>query len=263
MGRTQTPDSLHDTFQPEPLPHWNRYLVGNATHEQTPDGIRLRLDDADADQYHDSQLDDFHDRARDQFLWRPPVDLSVRARFSHPQAELKGTAGFGWWNAPFVGGRATNVDIAPQVLWFFFGSPPSNLAATPAWQGSGWVAQGMNIPTLPGWLVRAGMFTLRLPLLKSLARRTAGTVARAAEHPLPHLDLRQWHGYRIEWRAQHADFFVDDNHILRYPSPPPGPLALVLWMDNQWANTEGDGGLLPMPGPQWLELADLHLEPAP
>jgi hypothetical protein len=252
---------LHDRFDPEPLPHWNRYLVGRAASlEVAPTGARLVLDGAQAAEYSDSQLDDSHGRQREEFLWIPPLRLTVRARFSHPQAELRGTAGFGWWNAPFEAGRATNVALGPQVLWFFFGSAPSNLAATPGWSGQGWFAQGMKVPTLPGWFVKLGMLAMRLPLLKTVAQQGAGTVSRAAEQPLPDLDITQWHEYVIAWESQHADFFVDGEHILRYDAPPTGPLALVLWMDNQWATIDGAGGLLNVPQRQWLELGEVQID---
>ncbi len=220
-------------------------------------GVRLGLAGADEETYSDSQLDDFHGRARGEWLWRPPVRLTLRARFSHPPAGLRGTAGFGWWNAPFAEGRATQVEAGPQVLWFFFGSPPNSLAATPGWSGNGWFAQGMDVPTLPGWLVKAGMLAMRLPLLKGLARHAAGGVSRAAEQPLPEVELTQWHEYAIEWREEQADFWVDGQCVLHYPAPPRGPLALVLWMDNQWATVAGEGGLLPVPHTQWMDVVDL------
>lgn len=250
---------LHDCFQPEPLPHWTRYLVGGSALEPTPDGLRLALDAADGTQYSDSQLDDFHGRPRAEFLWRPPLCLSVRARFSHSQNLLQGTAGFGFWNAPFAADRATKVAVGPQVLWFFFGSPPSNLAAAPGWSGNGWFAQGMNVPTLPGWLVKAGMLSLRLPLVKRAASRAATETSRAAEQPLHNLDITQWHDYRIEWREKSADFYVDSSRVLHDDTPTRGPLALVLWVDNQWATVQGASGLLPVPHRQWLELAEVQL----
>lgn len=248
---------LHDTLRPAPDPHWNHYLVGEAAHyEQVPSGFRLCLADAHAGEYSDSQLDDF----RAALSWRPPLSLTVRARFSHGVDQLRGTAGFGWWNNPFEGGRATQVAVGPQVLWFFFGSPPSQLATTPGWSGQGWFAQGMRVPTLPGWLVKAGMLALRLPFLKPLARQGAEQVSRAAERPLAHLALTEWHEYQIVWQPDLATFWVDGAEILRYPSPPQGPLGLVFWMDNQWATVDGEGGLLDIPQRQWLELAEINLE---
>ena len=47
---------------------------------------------------------------------------------------LRGTAGFGFWNYPFsVRGDPL---MLPEAVWFFYASPPSNMAL---------------IPGVPGW----------------------------------------------------------------------------------------------------------------
>lgn len=245
------------------IPSLQPYSVGVGELARIEHGVRLLLPGASDAQYSDAQLDDFHmdagRRERDEFVWRPPLRLELRARFSHSQQALRGTAGFGWWNAPFAGDRATVVGVGPQVLWFFFGSPPNNLAATPGWSGHGWFAQGLNVPTLPGWLVEAGMWAMRLPGVRWLARRGAGSVSRAAEQPLHDVDITQWHDYALEWRGDEAAWWVDGTCVLRYRQPPRGPLALVLWVDNQWADLENHSGLLATPDPQWLDIAEVEL----
>lgn len=240
-------------------PSLQPYLVGAAELEKIDDGVRFILDGAQANEYSDSQLDDFHGRGREAYLWRPPVSLKVQARFSHEQAALRGTAGFGWWNVPFRGDQVADVTVGPQVLWFFFGSPPSNLAASPGWAGHGWFAQGLNVPTYPPWFMTLGMLALRLPLLNRLAHRAATQATRATEQPLPNLDITQWHDYRIDWKRTHADFWLDNQRILRTTTPSKGPLALVLWMDNQWATLDGNGGLLSVSGRQWMELRGVEI----
>ena len=236
------------------VPSLRPYLVGAGCMEHTVDGVYFILDGANAEEYSDSQLDDFHGRTRKAFVWQPPVTLVVRARFSHPQNLLRGTAGFGWWNAPFEGDQATKATIGPQVLWFFFGSPPSNLAAAPGWSGNGWFAQALNMRTWPKWLTKVGMLAWRRPLLKRLAHRATKRATRASEQPLHDIDITEWHDYRIEWRKKYADFWVNDRQVLRSKAPSKGPLALVLWMDNQWATLQGSGGLLDVPQRQWMEL---------
>lgn len=230
------------------------YLAGVGSLEHTVKSISFILDGATAEVYSDSQLDDFHGRKRKEFVWRAPITLTVRARFSHGQDQLRGTAGFGWWNAPFEGDQVSNTSVGPKVLWFFFGSSPSNLAATSGWSGNGWFAQGLNVPSWPRWLTKLGMLILRLPLIKRLAHRTTKRATRASEHSLNHLDITEWHEYRIEWRKKYADFFVDGEKIMRYKTPPKKPLALVLWMDNQWATLQDENGLLDIPQRQWMEL---------
>jgi hypothetical protein len=241
------------------IPSLQPYLVGRGQLEDTDNGVRFLLDGASTQVYSDSQFDDFHGRRREAFLWQAPVTLSLRARFSHEQALLRGTAGFGWWNVPFEGDEVSNINLGPQVLWFFFGSPPSNLAAAPGWSGNGWFAQSLNVPTLPNWFVKLGMLALRLPFINRLAHHAAEGATRATEQPLHELDITAWHDYRIEWHKRDASFYVDETCILRTNRPPQGPLALVLWMDNQWATLQGGGGLLDVPQKQWMELAEVRI----
>ena len=49
--------------------------------------------------------------------------LRLDARFD---GELRGTAGFGFWNHAFVPGER-GIRL-PQALWFFFSSPPGDIA---------------------------------------------------------------------------------------------------------------------------------------
>ena len=137
-----------------------------------------------------------------QFLWRPPVRLTVRARFSHGASELLGTAGFGFWNDPFLmtGWRAPTL---PRAAWFFFASPPGELALTPHTPGHGWKAAVIDalhpaaMLALPGApLAAALMRNQRLaahlwPFLQRLGRTDEAVVPAS---------MREWHTYEIEWR---------------------------------------------------------------
>ena len=235
------------------------HLVGNGRLE-TGDGVtRLALDESDNQQYHNAQLMDYGGLPRDRFPWRSSVSLSLRARFSHEQAYLSGTAGFGWWNDPFVGDRATRVAVGPRVAWFFFGSPPSMLAAREGWTGDGFFAQAMNAPSLPGWLTRTAMWTLKVPGLGRVADAAAGRATGAAEQPLHQIDLTAWHEYQILWRPDGVQWRVDGEVVHRSGSAPRGPLGLVIWIDNQWATLAGDGGTLSVTEPQWLEFTELQV----
>src|SRR5436853_7051057 len=85
--------------------------------------------------------------------------MEVHARSSQPAATsisipesstiLRGTAGFGFWNYPFsVRG---DVLMLPEATWFFYASPPSNMALVPHVPGWGWKAQvvhSMRLETL-------------------------------------------------------------------------------------------------------------------
>ena len=79
------------------------------------------------------------------FRWRPPLRLTVTAQAS--SAALRGTAGFGFWNHPFspVGWSLR----LPQAIWFFFGSPPNNMALAQGVPGYGWKAATISANRWP------------------------------------------------------------------------------------------------------------------
>src|SRR5262245_10750983 len=117
------------------------FLAGGGELQQSADVLRLAVPPTQPKRYVDAQIDDYHGlRRRSRFPWSPPLLLSVRARTSHPAAatlqppstgempsSLLGTAGFGFWNDPFTltGG---GVLAPPSALWFFYASPPSDMA---------------------------------------------------------------------------------------------------------------------------------------
>ena len=80
---------------------------------------------------------------RGQYPWSPGTRLRLRARFSHPPDQLIGTAGFGFWNAPF-GDPTVRRPALPQACWFFFASAPTDLPLAPAGPGRGWFAATMD-----------------------------------------------------------------------------------------------------------------------
>ena len=93
--------------------------------------------------YTDAQIDDYAGRARSAFPWHPPLRMEVRARSSLPAATatstnesmniLRGTAGFGFWNYPFS--IRGDILMLPEAVWFFYASPPSNMALVAGIQG--------------------------------------------------------------------------------------------------------------------------------
>jgi len=86
---------------------------------------RLHLDPAE-DGYADAQLDDYGGLARRAYRWHRGTSMTLRARFSHLAGELIGTAGFGFWNAPF-GDPTVGWPTLPKATWFFYASTPSDL----------------------------------------------------------------------------------------------------------------------------------------
>ena len=88
-------------------------------------GCELSLNRSDTG-YADAQLDDYGGLKRRDYPWRQATRMDLRAKFSHPEDELVGTAGFGFWNAPF-GDPSARWPALPQASWFFFASQPSDL----------------------------------------------------------------------------------------------------------------------------------------
>ncbi len=104
--------------------------------------LRFVTDDATSRQYSNAQVDDYRGLSRRRFPWRPPAKLTVRARFSHPAGHLKGTAGFGFWNDPFLMTGA-RLPALPQAIWFFYASPPSDMRLDLAHSGT-WLEGGYH-----------------------------------------------------------------------------------------------------------------------
>ena len=80
---------------------------------------------------------------------------------------------------------------------------------------------------------------------------------------LPH-DPAGWHSYRLEWGLAHTDFYVNEQKVFSTQITPPGPLGLVIWIDNQFAafppHKKLSFGTLPIPEDQWIEIKDLRIQ---
>jgi len=241
--------------------------------------LRLELPGAPGTRYSNAQLDDYRGRRASEYLWRPPLRMQVRARASlaaHPahrppdeqSAWLRGTVGFGFWNAPFTlaGGGLR----APDALWFFGASPPSQMALTVGGSGYGWKAQVTHAHRRDALLAAPPLALAALwarvsgdvhPAARWMERLTG---AREAALDPDEADLRQWHEYTLEWRTESARFLVDGREVLCALDPPRGPLGFVAWIDNQYAIATPRGqlrfGALAHP-PQWLELAAISIDP--
>lgn len=256
---------IEDHFEGQGLPRWVRFAVGAAAIEHAASSVRFVVEGATQDAYADAQIDDYHGLSRKRLPWRPPLRMTVRARASHPAGELIGTAGFGFWNDPFT--LSGGVLAAPNAVWFFYASPPSNMAFAPPVPGWGWKAAVLNSGNAPGLLMApaalAGALLLRAPGVNRLLRPLVSAAVKASERILD-VDLTDWHTYVLEWQRGSATFWVDEVEALRAPHPPTGPLGFVAWLDNQYAvaTLEGDFsfGLLAAPRRQWLELDCVRIE---
>ncbi|HEY1349637.1 MAG TPA: hypothetical protein VGF67_08445 [Ktedonobacteraceae bacterium] len=254
--------------------HWTSTTIGAGALEFASSCLRLSMPEAHQGTYTDAQIDDYGQLARAHFPWRPPLRMQVQARSSLPGATLtgtesseilRGTAGFGFWNYPFsVRG---DILMLPEAIWFFYASPPSNMALVPGLPGWGWKAQVVHA-------MRPGALLCAPPLLLSIALARLGGEARPAAHWLQRLsgareaplsvEMTSWHTYTLEWHSRLALFQVDGSEVLRVPRPPTRPLGFVAWLDNQFAVATPRGvlrfGTLSS-GPQWFEIAQLDIEP--
>jgi hypothetical protein len=261
-------------FTPSWSDRWTKTTIGSGSLTVIDERLRMSLTATPAGTYADAQIDDYGDLPRARFPWRPPLRMTVRARSSLPAAadqresdlaHLAGTAGFGFWNYPFsVRGDAL---MLPEAVWFFYASPPSDMALVPGQAGWGWKAQVVHamrpaalLATVPtalsvGW----GRLTNNTRPAARWVQRLSG----AHEQPLA-VDLCTWHTYVLEWHMTEANFWVDGMHVLRAPHPPKRPLGFVAWLDNQYAIATPHGqlrfGAVPC-AEQWFELDSIQIDP--
>src|SRR5579859_3086801 len=265
---------MFDDFKEKLDTHWKQTCIGGGSLSIVDSSVRMSFEEARRGQYTDAQIDDYGKLPRSKFPWKPPVRLQVRARTSLPAATpgntdgeantLRGTAGFGFWNYPFsVRG---DVLILPEAVWFFYASPPSNMALVPNMPGYGWKAQVVH-SMRPAALVS----TLPLAVTAALGRINGETRPAArwmqrmtgAQEALLDIDMIGWHTYTLDWYPDAATFRVDGELVLRAPGPPSRPLGFVAWLDNQFAIATPRGdfhfGTLNS-GPQWLEMDSVRID---
>lgn len=256
-----------DFSSPEPGTRWRRHVVGNGALELTGKTLRFVNTDTSSRQYTNAQIDDYQGLPRRQFSWRPPLTLAVRARFSHPAGTLRGTAGFGFWNDPFLMTGGRRLPTLPRAIWFFYTSPPSNMKLDLETPGHGWKAAAIDAAHW-SFLLLAPIAPVAIPLMNIRRLYHAlwpiGQRAIGVCEALVDVDMTHWHTYVIEWGAETTDFSVDGESILHCATSPRGPLGFVMWLDNQYAIVTPWGrfgfGWLETPGRQWMEVDRLAIE---
>ncbi len=253
--------------------YWTQTCIGPGSLSVKDSVLHMAIPTIHQGEYADAQIDDYAGRVRSAFPWTPPVRMEVRARASLPAAGhtstgegeiLRGTAGFGFWNYPFsVRGDPL---MLPEAIWFFYASPPSNMALVPGVPGWGWKAQvihsmrpGALLATVPtalttGWARVTGQADQAARWLKRLSGACEALVPVA---------MTDWHTYTLEWRKDRAQFWVDDVEILRVLNPPARRLGFVAWLDNQYAIVSPRGifrfGTVSS-GPEWFELDSVNID---
>lgn len=258
---------VHEDFTAHPRPDWKRYVVGSGTLEATGSTLLFINNTTSARRYTNAQIDDYQGLPRGRFPWRPPLTMSVRARFSHEAGELSGTAGFGFWNDPFMmTGR--RLPTLPRVIWFFYASPPSNMKLHLNTPGHGWKAAILDAKRLPLLLLGTAA-PLAVPLMNArpLYRRLWPVAQRAmgVSEAMVEVCMTEWHTYAIEWGTKRSSFSVDGQAVLEADCSPFGPLGFVMWLDNQYAVVTPWGrfgyGLLDSAQRQWMEVDALSIQP--
>ena len=257
----------YEDFTAEPGPRWQRYVVGAGALEPTGSTLRFVTAGATSRRYSDAQIDDYQGLPRRRFPWRPPLRLTVRARFSHPAGQLRGTAGFGFWNDPFMMTGA-RMPTLPRAVWFFYGSPPSNMKLDLHAPGHGWKAITIDaLRPVAFLLAPIAPLAVLLMNLRPLYRALWPPIQRAlnVREATVEAEMTGWHTYTIEWGTERTHFSIDGGRVLEDAPSLRGPLGFVMWLDNQYMVVTPQGrlgwGLLDVTGRQWMEADRLAIEP--
>lgn len=266
MPQSQRP-AIRDTFDgPEIDARWRPRTMGAARLVLGEGVLRCEVGPAGGGDYHDAQITDYEGLPARDYPHRPPLRLTVRAWTSAPD-RLRGTAGFGFWNQPYVPQRLQRPRL-PRAVWFFFGSPPNDMALAKGVPGWGWKAATLDTGRLAFLLLAPfaplGFLLMRAPVLYRrlwpVGQRAIGVSEKRLE-----ADLAAPHTYQLDWLRDRVIFRVDGSEVHVAPHSPGGPLGFVAWVDNQYAVVTPQGrfghGLLPLDEPQWLALDQVFIEP--
>jgi hypothetical protein len=266
--------NISDDFAESPNPHWTQVTTGGAYLRTANSVLRLGYESATPERYSDSQIDDYTMLSKADYVWKPPLRMTVRARFSHRAATanstektrgiLRGTAGFGFWNKPFT--MQGNWFTLPEAIWFFYTAPPSNMALVPGLPGWGWKAQVIH--TTPASIL-SNVVPTAVGAAYGRVRSNAHLTGRAmqrftgAHEAIVTEDMTEWHTYTLEWHSHESLFWVDGARVLRVPKAPKKPLGLVIWLDNEYCVVTPRGELRfgkTTAAEQWLDVDSVVVE---
>jgi hypothetical protein len=230
--------------------------------ESSPERVRLVRPAASRLVYSNAQVGD----ATGDLCRRAPLRVRLRARFSHPAAALRGTAGFGLWNAALS--PSLRRPRLPRAAWFFFSAPPHDVPLALGVPGSGPKAGCIDAARPPFFalvpLAIPGFAAMRVTWLYNRLWPLAQWALGVDEVALKDLDLTSWHDYAVHWRVDQVSFRIDGSTVLTTPRSPEGPLSFIVWYDNAFAIATPRGrfalGTVDAPEAQWLEVEGLAID---
>jgi hypothetical protein len=258
---------ITELFESEELaPYWKPWTIGSGLLQHQAGALRCCLEPVDATSYSDAQITDYQGLPRRKFPWCPPLHLKVRAWMSHSTTRLKGTAGFGFWNEPFVP-ASRQLPRLPQAVWFFFASTPNNMALAQGIPGHGWKAAVFDATRWQALLLAPlapiGFLLMRVPVLYRYLWPIGQRAIGVSETILP-VDPVEPHVYELEWHPNAVKFRIDGEQVHATPYAPKGPLGFIAWMDNQYAVVTPQGrfkfGLIATPHRQWLSMDQIEIQ---
>jgi hypothetical protein len=257
--------NIHDQFTTGLDPVWQITETGQGGVVRRHGSLHLSIPTAEAAAYSNAQITSY-DPKSPNFQFKAPLRMSVTSFSSLHPGDLKGTAGFGFWNHPFEPGQWWR--IQPQALWFFFGAPPNNMPLADGVPGHGWKAATFDakrkraLVLLP--LAPIGVFLMRFPALYRLLWPIGQAAIGVNEVLLDPQMLNSEQTYTLEWLPDTARFSVDGKLVMETKRPPRNALGFIAWMDNQYriVTPQGSfgGGLVDVPRPQSLVLSEIKIE---
>lgn len=264
-------EKVFEQFTNETGIHGQPLTIGTGSLEHQDSTLRFVVTESRSDSYSNAQLDDYRGLPRRHFLWRPPLTLSVRARFSDPEADLQGTAGFGFWNDPFLM-TEPRLPALPRAVWFFYASRASNMKLDWQVDGYGWKAAALDTARTQAYLwLPVAPALVPLMNFKAVYKRLWPRIQRTLRIREARLevDMTRWHTYVLHWGVAQSKFSVLGDAgpvrepVLLAPSPK-GPLGFVMWLDNQYLIVTPWGklrwGFTEKPGRQWMEVDWFKIE---
>ena len=145
-----------------------------------------------------------------------------------PRAKLTGTAGFGFWNDPFLM-TELRTPALPRALVFL-----CTAVGLCGWRLIPWPPAGGGCSTRCAWTQSCRPLAALAPAMHStrLYRRLWPFFERRFRivEQLLDVEMTAWHEYVVDWQPESATFLVDGHSVL--VAPRRGPLGLVIWIDN-------------------------------